>query len=77
MYKSEDGNIGKQFVFLHNHIKITTKLLNNHHSEPSKIELNGYLTITDLKKPHPFRLVGGADTWNELVLYPRGVDKNS
>ena len=40
-------------------LKITTKLQNSHHSEPSEIKLNESLTITELKKPHPSRLVGG------------------
>ena len=47
---------------LHNN-KITTKIQNNHHSEPTKIKLNGSLTTTELKKPHPSRLVGGVKTW--------------
>ena len=33
-------------VSLHNHIKITTKLENNHHSELAEIEVNGSLTTT-------------------------------
>ena len=56
----------------HNHIKITTKLLNNHHSEPSEIEL----TTTELKKPHPSRLVEGEETRQGLVPHPHVVDKN-
>ena len=51
----------------HNHIKITPKIQNNHHSEPSDIKLNGSLTTTELKKPHPSRLVGGVETQNGLV----------
>ena len=60
----------------HNHIKSTTKLYNNHHLEPSEIMLNRSLTTTELKKPHPSRLVGRVDTWNELVQHPHVVDKN-
>ena len=33
----------------------------------SEIELNGNLITTELKKPHPFRLVGGVETQNKLV----------
>ena len=43
--------------------QITTKIQNHHHSEPSEIELNGSLTTTELKKPHPFRLVDPPDCW--------------
>ena len=46
----------------HNHNKITIKIYNNHHSEPSEIKLNGSLITTELKKPHPSRLLGGAET---------------
>ena len=59
----------------HNYIKITTKIQNNHHSEPSEIELNGSLTTMELKKPHPSRLVGGAPIWNGLFPHPHVVDK--
>ena len=41
-----------------------------HPSEPSEIKLNGSLTTTELKKPHPSRLVGGVQTWNGLVPHP-------
>ena len=38
---------------MHNHIKITTKLHNNHHSKPPETELNVIATTVDLKKkPH-------------------------
>ena len=40
------------------------------------MELNGSLTTTGLKKPHPSRLVGGVQTWNGLVPCPCMVDKN-
>ena len=60
----------------HNHIKITAKIENNHHSEPSQIELNGSLTTTQLTKPHPSRLVGGMEMQNRLVPHPCVVDKN-
>ena len=63
-------------TFSHNHIKITTKIQNNHHSEPSEIELNGSLTTTELKKPHISRLIEGVHTWNGLVPHPHEVDKN-
>ena len=43
----------------------------------SEIELNGSLTTTELKKLHPFRLVGGVETWNGLVPHPCVVDKSS
>ena len=52
-----------QHASLHNHIKITTKLYNNHHLEQSEIKLNGNLTTMGLKKPQPFRLLEGAETW--------------
>ena len=55
---------------------ISTNLYNNHHSEPGEIELSGSLTTMKLKKPLPSRLVGGVETWNRLVPYPRVVDKN-
>ena len=42
-----------------------------------RIELNGSLTTTELKKPQLSRLVGGVQTKNELVSHPRVVDKNS
>ena len=45
--------------------------------EPSEIELSGSLTIKELKKPHPSRLVGGVKVWNSLVPHPCVVDKNS
>ena len=61
---------------LHNHIKITTKVQNNQHSETSEIELNGSLTTTELKKPHPSRLVGGVQMLDGLVPHPCVVDKN-
>ena len=59
--------------FLHNHNKITTKIWSNHCSELTEIELNG----TELRKPHPSRLVGGAQMQNELVPQPHVVDKHS
>ena len=46
-------------ISVHNHIKITTKI-QNHHLEPSEIELNGSVTTTELKKLHPSSLVGRA-----------------
>ena len=61
---------------LYNHIKITSEISNSHHSELSEIKLNGSLTITELKKPHPSRLVRSMDTWNRLVPHPLVVDKN-
>ena len=61
----------------HNHIKTTTKIQNNHHSEPSEIKLNGSLITMELKKPHPSRLVGGPHMQNRLVPHPSVVDKNS
>ena len=61
----------------HSHNKITTKTQNNHCSEPAEVELNGILTATELKKPHPSRLVGGAQTRNRLVPHPRVVDEVS
>ena len=64
-------------TFSHNHINITTKIQNNHHSEPSEIELNGSLANMELKKPNPSTLVGGAQTRNRLVPHPRVVGKNS
>ena len=38
--------------------------------------LNGNLTITELKKPQPSRLVGKSEMWNRLVLHPCVMDKN-
>ena len=61
---------------LHNHNKITTKMYNNHHSEPSEIELNGSQRTTELKKPHPSRLIGGAKMPNGLVPHSCVVDKS-
>ena len=63
-------------TFSHNHIKITTKIQNNHHSELSEIDLNGSLTTTELKKPHPSKLVGGAEMQIGLVPHTSVVDKN-
>ena len=60
----------------HNHIKITTTIQNNHHSELSEIDLNGSLTTTELKKPPPSRLVGNADAQIGLVPHPHVLDKN-
>ena len=61
---------------LHNHIKITTEIQNNHHSELSEIKLNGSPTTTELQKPCPSRLVGGMRTQNRLVPHLGVVDKN-
>ena len=61
----------------HNYIKITTELYNNRHSEPSEIELNGSLTTTELKKPHPSRQVGDTEMQKGLVPHSYVVDKNS
>ena len=60
----------------HNHIKITTKIWNNHHSEPLEIKLNGSLTTIELKKPHPSKLVGGVQMQNGLVPHSHMVDTN-
>ena len=49
---------------------------NNHHLEMSEIKLNESLTTTELKKPHPSRLIGGAQMWNEMVPHRHVVDKN-
>ena len=57
--------------------RITTKIQNNHHSEPSEIELNGSLTTIELKKPHPSKLVEGAQMQNRLVPYSYVLEKNS
>ena len=40
------------------------------------MELNGSLTNTELDKPHPSRLLGGAEMWSQLVPHAH-VDKNS
>ena len=48
---------------------------NNHHSEPSEVELNGSLTTAELKKPHPSRLIGVAEMWNRLGPNPCMVDQ--
>ena len=79
-------NTGKNFLLplvkmaaeadMAHHIKITTKLQKNHHSEPSEIELNGSLTTMELQKPHPSTLVGGAQTRYSLVPHLCVVDKN-
>ena len=62
---------------LHNHIKITTKIWNNHHSGTLEIELNGSLTTMELKKPYPPRQVGGAQMRTRLVPNTHVVDENS
>ena len=54
------------FASSHNDIKITIKIKNNYHSEFSEIKLNGSLTIMELKKLQPSRLVGGAQRQNRL-----------
>ena len=61
----------------HNHIKITTKIQNNHHSELQELKLNASLTTMELEKPHPPRLVGGAQMAYGLVPHPRVVGKHS
>ena len=38
--------------------------------------MNGSLTTAELKKPHPSRLVEGAEMRNGLVPHPNMVDKN-
>ena len=43
---------------------------------PLEIKVNGSLTTTELKKPHPSRLVGGAEMWNRQVPHPHVADKN-
>ena len=48
----------------------------HYHSELSDIELNGSLTTMELKKTHPFTLVGGLETQNGLVSHPRVEDKH-
>ena len=45
--------------------------------ELSEIELNGSLATTDLKKPHPTRLVIEVQMWNGLISHLPVVDKNS
>ena len=72
-----DGSIGRHSSPPYT----TTSKLQLKYRKPSvrtsEIKLNGSLTTTELKKPHPSRLVGGAQTQNWLVLYPHVVDKNS
>ena len=51
----------------HNHNKITSKIWNHHCSEWTEIKLNGSLATTELKKPHPPRLVGEAQVRKGLV----------
>ena len=46
-------------------------------SEPAEIKLNRSLTTTELKKPHPSRLVAGVETRNRLLPHTCVVDKNS
>ena len=46
------------------------------HSELSEIELNGSVTTTELKKPHPASLVGGVQTWNGWFPHPLVVGEN-
>ena len=67
---SQGGGIGRHDLPLSTttpklHIQ---KIQNNHQLE---IKLNGSLTTTELKKPHPSRLVGGAQTWIKLPI-PEG-----
>ena len=45
--------------------------------KPSETKLNGSLTTTKLKKPHPPRRAGGAQTLNGLVPHLCVLDKNS
>ena len=59
----------------HNHNKITIKIYNNHHSEPSEIKLNGSLITTELKKPHESRLVSRAELERD-DSHPHVMDKN-
>ena len=66
---------GNTFTSLHNHIKITTKLYSNHHSEPSEIKLNGSHTTTELKKKHiETGRRGKGEEW--AGPHPCVVDKN-
>ena len=58
-------------------MKITIKIWNNYHSELLEIELNGSLKTTELKKPHPSRLGGGAQVWTVLVPHTHVMDKSS
>ena len=76
-FQSRRRHMQTWLVSLHNHIKITTKTYNNYHWFLSEIELNRSLTTTELRKPHPSRLIGGVQTWNRLVPYPCVVNKNS
>ena len=73
---NQDGSIGRHGSLAHNHIKITTEIENNCHSQPSEIKSNGSLTAMELKKPHPSGLVGEAQMLNGLVTHPCVIDKN-
>ena len=54
-------------------LKYRTTITQNH--QKSRLILS--LTTTELKKPHPTRLVGGAHMQSRLVFHPHVVDKNS
>ena len=74
----QDGSIGKHGSPPHTttsklQLKYRTSL--SHHSELSEVELSGSLTATELKKPHPSRLVAGVETGNGLVPHLRVMDK--
>ena len=50
------------------------------HTTTAKLQLqdkSGRLTTTELKKPHPPRLVRRAQMQNGLAPQPRAMDKNS
>ena len=48
----QSGGIGRHDSPLHSTASKTTKIENNHHSEPSEIELNGSLTTKELNHIH-------------------------
>ena len=75
---SQDGGVWRHGSPLHittskSQLKYRTTIIQT----IKKIELNGSLTTTELKKPHPSGLVGGVQMWNRLASHPCVVDKNS
>ena len=68
----QDGSVGRRVLPLHT---ATSKLQLKYRTtiRTIRIELNGSLTTKKLKKPHPSRMVGGAQMWNGLVPHPHVV----
>ena len=70
----QDGSIGRHGLPL---CTTTMKLQLKHGTTITQnLQLDGILTTTELKKPHPSRLVGGAQMCSGLVPHPCVLDKN-